>query len=158
MISTFTAAILEVLFGYTAADDGDEIMTIVEDALEWIGEAFTPGKYLIETLPILQYVPPWFPGATVQKLIVYWRSTVTRLKEVPFQRVKEAMVSCRSQSVWAARITDLQFCFQDRNEAPDCVVTKLIARMAKDGDEQSAKEAEDTIKNVATVTIEGNTL
>ena len=68
-------------------------MAVVEDALSWIGEAFTPGKYLIETLPILQYVPPWFPGATVQKLIVYWRSTVTRLKEEPFRRVKEAIVS-----------------------------------------------------------------
>ena len=95
MISTFTAAILEVLFGYTAADEDDEIMAIVESALEWVGEALTPGKYLIETLPILQYVPPWFPGATVQKLIVYWRSTLIRLKEEPYRRVKEALVRVR---------------------------------------------------------------
>ena len=60
--------------------------------LEWVGGALTPGKYLIETLPILQYVPPWFPGATVQKLIVYWRSTLIRLKEEPYRRVKEALV------------------------------------------------------------------
>ena len=100
MISTFTAAVLDVLFGYTAADDGDEMMAIVDDALDWTGEAFTPGKYLIEALPILQYVPPWFPGATVQKLIVYWRSTVMRLKEEPYRRVKEAIVSSPS-SIYA---------------------------------------------------------
>ena len=94
--STFTAAVLDVLFGYTAADDGDEMMAIVDDALDWTGEAFTPGKYLIEALPILQYVPPWFPGATVQKLIAYWRSTVMRLKEEPYRRVKEAIVSSPS--------------------------------------------------------------
>ena len=52
----------------------------------------------------------------------------------------------------------LQLYSQARNEAPDSVVSKLITRMVKDGDEQSAREAEETIKNVATVTIEGSTL
>ena len=83
---------MKVVFGIDVADDGDEIMAIVEDALEWIGETFTPGKYLIDALPILQYVPTWFPGATVQKLIVKWRATVVRLKEEPYRRVKAAMV------------------------------------------------------------------
>ena len=56
-------------------------------------------------------------------------------------------------------ITDqLRLYSQARNEAPDSVVSKLITRMVKDGDEQSAREAEETIKNVATVTIEGSTL
>ena len=45
---------MKVVFGIDVADDGDEIMAIVEDALEWIGETFTPGKYLIDALPILQ--------------------------------------------------------------------------------------------------------
>ena len=52
----------------------------------------------------------------------------------------------------------LQLYSQARNEAPDSVVSKLITRMVKDGDEQSAREAEETIKNVATVTIEGSIL
>ena len=82
-----------MVFGIDVADDGDEIMAIVEDALEWIGETFTPGKYFIDVLPILQHVPTWFPGATVQRLIVKWRATVVRLKEEPYRRVKAAMVS-----------------------------------------------------------------
>ena len=50
----------------------------------------------------------------------------------------------------------LRFCFQARNETPNCVVSKLIARMVKEDDESSVDEAEDTIKNVATVAIEGS--
>ena len=84
---------MKVVFGIDVADDGDEIMAIVEAALEWVGETFTPGKYLIDALPILQHVPTWFPGATVQRLIVQWRSTITRLKEEPYRRVKVAMAS-----------------------------------------------------------------
>ena len=85
--------IVKVVFGIDVADRGDEIITLVEDALEWIGEAFAPGKYLLDILPILRHVPPWMPGATVQRLAVRWRSTLVQLKEVPYRRVKAAMVS-----------------------------------------------------------------
>nr|VWO95057.1 N/A [Ganoderma boninense] len=131
---TFSAAVVKVVFGLDVVDDGDEIMTIVEDALEWIGETFTPGKYLIDVLPILQHVPTWFPGATVQRLIVKWRSTVVRLKEEPYRRVKAAMA---------------------RNEAPDSMVSQLITKMVGEGGDASSKEAETIIKNVATVSVEG---
>ena len=57
----------------------------------------------------------------------------------------------------AALIADrVRSCFQARNETPNCVVSKLIARMVKEDDEPSVEEAEDTIKNVATVAIEGS--
>ncbi len=92
-LSTFSAVIMKVVFGIDAVDDGDEIIDIVDAALEWIGEALVPGKYLVDVFPILQHVPPWVPGATVQRLAVRWRSTVARLKEVPYRRAKAAMVS-----------------------------------------------------------------
>ncbi len=69
--STFTSAILKVLFDVEVADDGDELIEVVEAALEWPGEAFVPGKYLVEAFPILRHIPPWVPGATVQRLSVY---------------------------------------------------------------------------------------
>ncbi|KAI1791793.1 cytochrome P450 [Ganoderma leucocontextum] len=126
---TFSAAVVKVVFGIDVADDGDEIMAIVEAALEWVGETFTPGKYLIDALPILQHVPTWVPGATIQRLIVQWRSTVVRLKEEPYRRA--------------------------RNEATDSMVSQLITKMVGDRDDSSTKEAETIIKNVATVTVEG---
>ncbi|KAI1791791.1 cytochrome P450 [Ganoderma leucocontextum] len=130
---TFSAAIVKVVFGIDVADDGDEIMAIVEAALEWVGETFTPGKYLIDALPILQHVPTWVPGATVQRLIVQWRSTIERLKEEPYRRVKAAMA---------------------RNEATESMVGQLIAKTVGDGDDPSTKEAETIIQNVATVAVE----
>ncbi|PIL24686.1 cytochrome P450 [Ganoderma sinense ZZ0214-1] len=130
---TFSATIVKVVFGIDVADDGDEIMAIVEAALEWVGETFTPGKYLIDALPILQHVPTWVPGATVQRLIVYWRSTIMRLKEEPYRLVKAAM---------------------SRNEATESMVSQLIARMIGGGDDPSAEDAETIIQNVAMVAVE----
>ena len=91
--STFTAAIVKVLFDIDVSDDNDEIMDMVAAALEWPGEVFTPGKYLVEVIPLLKYVPPWFPGANVQRLSIYWRYTIDRLKSEPFNKVKTALVS-----------------------------------------------------------------
>ncbi|KAI1791790.1 cytochrome P450 [Ganoderma leucocontextum] len=127
---TFSSAILEVLFGVDVAHDGDELIDIVEAALEWHGEAFVPGKYLVEALPILQYIPPWVPGATVQRLSVHWKSTISRLREEPYRHVKTG-------------------------NGGDCAVSRMIARMVGSGEKPSAREAEEIIRNVAVVAIDG---
>ena len=74
---------MKVLFDVDVADERDELLEAIDAALEWHGEAFIPGQYLAEALPILRYIPPWVPGATVQRLSVYWRCTVARvMKEI----------------------------------------------------------------------------
>ena len=90
--STFSAVSLKVVFGIDTRDSGDEIIRIVEDVLEWIGDGLAPGKYLVDVFPILRHIPPWVPGATVQRLAARWRSTVVRLKNEPYRRVTAAMV------------------------------------------------------------------
>ncbi|EJF57201.1 cytochrome P450 [Dichomitus squalens LYAD-421 SS1] len=125
----FTTAIVKVLFDIDVSDENDEMMDIVEAALAWTGEVFTPGKYLVEVLPILKYVPPWIPGATLQRLSVYYRYTIARLKDVPYGRA--------------------------RGEGADCVVGKLIRKMISERDGSATTEEENIIKNVAAVSLEG---
>ena len=91
--SSFSAAVVKILFDIDVADEDDETIAIIENVLEWLGEELTPGKYLVEVLPALKYIPAWFPGATVQRLSAYWKSTIERLKEEPYHRVKAARVS-----------------------------------------------------------------
>ncbi|TBU34090.1 cytochrome P450 [Dichomitus squalens] len=126
----FTTAIVKVLFDIDVSDENDEIMDIVEAALACTGEVLMPGKYLVEVLPVLKYVPPWIPGATLQRLSVYYRYTIARLKDVPYGRAKAALA---------------------RGEGADCVVGKLIRKMIDERDGRPTSEEEDIIKNVATM-------
>ncbi|PIL24685.1 cytochrome P450 [Ganoderma sinense ZZ0214-1] len=135
---TFTAAILKVLFDVDVADDGDELVEVVEAAMEWHDEVYVvgAGHSILRVFPILRYIPPWFPGATIQRRAAYWRSTVIRLKEEPFRRFKAGSFT------------------RTMGNSGGCAVGRMISRMVRDTEKASAKEEEEIIRNVATVAIE----
>ena len=58
-----------------------------------IAEAFTPGAYLVEFFPWLQYIPAWMPGTHWQQKLVGWRTQAAAICEDPYQAAKEAIVS-----------------------------------------------------------------
>lgn len=47
----------------------------------------------MDVLPVLKYLPEWFPGAGFQKEAKEWKKTLTRFVEEPFKAVKQGMVS-----------------------------------------------------------------
>ena len=67
-----------------------------------------PDKYLVEVLPVIKYIPAWFPGATVQRLSAYWKSTIERLKEEPYPRVKAARVSYTAIQLFLRQHTSIR--------------------------------------------------
>ena len=64
--STFAGAIAKIVYGFDVKETGDPYIAQMEAALA-SGEALTPGRYLVEYLPILRFVPGWMPGASFQK-------------------------------------------------------------------------------------------
>ncbi|KAF9017715.1 cytochrome P450 [Hymenopellis radicata] len=55
--------ILYVVYGYHVNPDDDEYVKIADNSLRSAGWAMVPGNYAIDYLPILRYVPAWFPFA-----------------------------------------------------------------------------------------------
>lgn len=68
------------------ADTNDRYISLIEKVLSVV-VAFTPGRYLIETFPILRYMPEWIPGAGFQKDFREWR---TAAEEVMTSLYREA--------------------------------------------------------------------
>ncbi|KAJ7468777.1 hypothetical protein FB451DRAFT_1401131 [Mycena latifolia] len=46
-------------------------------------EIMCPGAFLIEVLPILKYVPSWFPGANFKRLAKKYGNSCDDLAEIP---------------------------------------------------------------------------
>ena len=44
----------------------DPYIKIVEDGIAASSELLIPGAFLVDVIPILKYVPEWFPGAKFQ--------------------------------------------------------------------------------------------
>lgn len=51
-----------------------------------------PGKYLVDILPILKYVPSWMPGAKFKRDAKEWNALLKGSVDKPFEAANQAMV------------------------------------------------------------------
>ena len=51
-----------------------------------------PGAFLVDIIPILKYVPEWFPGAKFQCKAASMRKQASMIRNATFAATKELMV------------------------------------------------------------------
>ena len=83
---------MKIAYGVNVAEKNDQYTALLERALAAV-VALTPGRYLIQYLPILEYVPEWMPGAGFQKELSGWRADASHIKETLFAKSLELLVS-----------------------------------------------------------------
>ncbi|KAH8799205.1 cytochrome P450 [Flagelloscypha sp. PMI_526] len=93
---TFTSSsILALTYGYSPKDDQDplSLIKIAEDAMAGFAVASEPGRWWVDSLPALKYIPSWFPGTSFLDAAMRMRRDLERLYNVPYDFVKRSMVS-----------------------------------------------------------------
>ena len=90
--STFAATIMKIGYGISVQESDDPYISMAEVAMNGAAEAGIPGAFWVDFLPILKYVPSWFPGAGFQKKAAYWRKATNAMAEKPFRLVQEQLV------------------------------------------------------------------
>ena len=83
---------MKIGYGITVQESDDPYVSIAEEALKGVAEAGIPGSFLVDLLPILKYVPSWFPGAGFQRKAARWREAINTMAEKPFRHVQEQLV------------------------------------------------------------------
>ena len=87
------------MYGIEAASPDDEYIVLEEAAQDISNKAYFPGRYLVELLPILRYVPAWLPGAQFKRDAARWRVTMQATRNKPFDAALERQVcACLSKS------------------------------------------------------------
>ena len=90
--STFASTIMKIGYGIAVQESNDPYISVAEDVLDGLARAGVPGTFLVDLVPILKYVPSWFPGASFQKKAAHWREVNHIMAEKPFHHVKEQLV------------------------------------------------------------------
>jgi hypothetical protein len=75
----------------------DPYIKTAEEAIAAMAELFIPGAFLVDIIPILKYVPEWFPGAKFQSKAAVMRKHAARIRNATFAATEELMV-CVSSS------------------------------------------------------------
>ncbi|KAJ8689905.1 hypothetical protein PTI98_012762 [Pleurotus ostreatus] len=85
------SSIMKVVYGIDVVPKDDYYITIAERALDGMAKAASPGAFLVDILPILKYVPAWFPGASFQKKAKEWKKVTLEMRDAPFNSVAASM-------------------------------------------------------------------
>jgi len=88
---TFATTIIKVTYGLDVQEENDPVVYNVETALAAFAEAGNPGSFLVDTFPIMKYIPSWFPGAGWKRKAEYWRHINGFVANGPWGIVKEKM-------------------------------------------------------------------
>ncbi|KZP23267.1 cytochrome P450 [Athelia psychrophila] len=99
--SQIGATIIDTAYGIKALPEDDPVINLADEAVRLAGITIIPGRFLVETLPILKYVPAWFPGASFQRVAQEGKAVGRDLVEVPFDQVKRAMADGTAQPSFA---------------------------------------------------------
>ncbi|KAF7296845.1 Cytochrome P450 [Mycena indigotica] len=78
-------------YGIDLLETNDPYIRIAELAVGTLSAAGVPGKYLVDAIPLLKYIPAWVPGAGFQQDARIWRDYAKDLVEVPFAETKRQM-------------------------------------------------------------------
>lgn len=107
--SMAAALILDVTYGIHVLSSNDPYIDIAEKAMHGFGVASIPGRFLVvssfdfepnqlprlrpqNTIPVLKYVPTWFPGADFKRKAKEWKKSTRDLWDLPFAETKRDMV------------------------------------------------------------------
>ena len=83
---------MKIAYGIEVQESDDPYILVGEETMRGVNEAGIPGAFWVDLLPLLKYVPSWFPGAGFQKKATHWREVNKALTESPFRYVKEQLV------------------------------------------------------------------
>ncbi|KAJ7041546.1 cytochrome P450 [Mycena alexandri] len=81
---------LSVLYGYKATHNGDEFLRLARECMAFLANEVTSGSgvWPVDIFPVLKYLPAWMPGGGFQRKAAYWKKTMRRLADEPFQHSK----------------------------------------------------------------------
>ena len=83
---------MHIAYGTEDEDYVKNLIILSEKQIQGLSTALIPGRYLVNTLPILRFVPSWFPGAGWKKHFQYLADVGQEMTVKPFEDAKRRMV------------------------------------------------------------------
>ncbi|KAH6919314.1 cytochrome P450 [Coprinopsis sp. MPI-PUGE-AT-0042] len=88
----FGQTILHLAYGIKDEKDINELTLMAEANIRGHTAALIPGRYLVNTIPALRYVPAWFPGATWKKEFDDLAEMTEEMTGMPFRDAKQRLI------------------------------------------------------------------
>ncbi|PPQ69644.1 hypothetical protein CVT24_001217 [Panaeolus cyanescens] len=117
---TFGAVVMRITYGIKIEPNtNNKYMINAERANATLKEAAVPGRFMVDLIPALKYIPKWFPGASFQRKAAEWSKVREEFIDVPYQHVAQLM--------------------KEGSSVP-CMLTSLLSRLPSETDPKWGEE------------------
>ncbi|KAK2053880.1 cytochrome P450 [Colletotrichum caudatum] len=137
-IKTETSGIiLRITYGYAISPNTpDPLVGLIEHTMDVFGLATVLMSWAVDILPVLEYLPEGFPGASFKKVVREWSEQLRTTIEVPYNFVRHQMAKGTNRLSFVSSLVEQHL----QND---------------DGVDKADKEIEDAIKKTAVVMYGG---
>ncbi|EKM50462.1 uncharacterized protein PHACADRAFT_152457 [Phanerochaete carnosa HHB-10118-sp] len=84
-----TSLITRLLYGIEVKNKDDPLVRLAADHAHLMTEAIEPGKWLVDTFPLLRHVPAWLPGAGFKRWAKRARARMDEFSWLPYATIKQ---------------------------------------------------------------------
>jgi hypothetical protein len=91
-------------YGIDIKPKADPNIHIAEKAVKGLASAANFSAFWVNSFPVLKYVPLWFPGAIWKRQAEEWRDWTMKMRDIPFQKSLEQLVSLVSYFLYFGRL------------------------------------------------------
>ncbi|KAJ7125761.1 cytochrome P450 [Mycena crocata] len=124
------ALIMKVTYGIDVLSSNDPYISVAKEAAHGVAIATIPGTFLVDTIPLLKYVPDWFPGANFKRQAKQWRELTQDLQEVPFAEAQRQIATGTAPpSFTSVSLGTLEDSNQDEKETQATAIKATAANM-----------------------------
>ncbi|KAF2731693.1 cytochrome P450 [Polyplosphaeria fusca] len=86
------SVILKIIYGYTTEARGrDPLVDMAQKTADEFADATVPGRFIVDILPFLRYLPEWCPGAGFQTTARRMAAQLRHCTDQPYEFVKKQM-------------------------------------------------------------------
>ncbi|KAH6918176.1 cytochrome P450 [Coprinopsis sp. MPI-PUGE-AT-0042] len=121
----FGAIIIQISYGLSDLSDIQSLSDAAEVIVQGFSDCAKPGHYLVDTFPILRYVPSWLPGAA-------WKRRLLEIGRLSQHVLKKTFDDARDRaSSSSGQVQDVATDIIEKlppKEHPDYIAQETIAR------------------------------
>ncbi|KAG8708190.1 hypothetical protein FRC09_001388 [Ceratobasidium sp. 395] len=97
---------IRIAYGHRVNDSNDEFIRSAEEFMAAVGEATIPGRWMVETIPLLRFVPSWMPGAGFKRWTNEWAKKTVKHRQAPFDSAVKKIAEGTAEPSFISKLLD----------------------------------------------------
>ncbi|KAK2059981.1 cytochrome P450 [Colletotrichum caudatum] len=123
IIKEVGSVILRIVYGYSTENfEKDPLLSVITRVMERFALSAVPGAHLVDSIPILRYVPSWFPGTGWKKEAELFSKDLKESLDKPYAFVEHQMAQGNNKQSFLSQLID-----PDKETSEDKDINKWVS-------------------------------